>query len=422
MAKLNVVIPAVDVLVDGIEYRKVDRKAQAGDVVKVGKSGGIGYKIGDFYAVYTGSDGRPAFIDNDSDERRIPLDKHPERFEVYERVPVEAPKPMRLTVGDYARVIGPNDNTNNYEIGSFVRIVYDNQGRGSRQLYEAERADGTKGNYLRDYQVVRATEAEFLAQKQPVASADDVIVHEGRRYRKVARKANVGEVVLITEASTKVFARDVTNGLVTKCVVDPGHADYTGADITVTDSVGDAATAEEGTYVVLEPLEPAKPVRLKVGEYAKVVNISGFNDDSVKVGDIYLITEDDNGTAPFYGEPVGISKAGGQWFKVADIARTTDAEVAEVRAELERKEAEEAVTAKWSAIGRKVNEYKRGDIVKSLGTCNGHKADVIGEVVYDVRDDDRDGFPSVRAPYGDRIINLYTRVKLVTPVEQRFDR
>jgi hypothetical protein len=35
MGKLNVVVPAVNVTVDGIEYRKVDRKAQAGDIVRI---------------------------------------------------------------------------------------------------------------------------------------------------------------------------------------------------------------------------------------------------------------------------------------------------------------------------------------------------------------------------------------------------
>ncbi|ETT40938.1 hypothetical protein C162_26810, partial [Paenibacillus sp. FSL R7-269] len=81
MAKLNVTYPAVDVMVNGQAYRKVDRKAQAGDIVKA-LSGYTDVAEGAFYAVYADEDADPAFKDDVGDERYVFLD-HRDRYETF---------------------------------------------------------------------------------------------------------------------------------------------------------------------------------------------------------------------------------------------------------------------------------------------------------------------------------------------------
>lgn len=81
MVKLNVTIPAVDVMVNGQAYRKVDRKAQAGDIVKA-LYAREDITEGAFYAVYADGDGDPAFRDDDGDERCVFLE-YRDRYETF---------------------------------------------------------------------------------------------------------------------------------------------------------------------------------------------------------------------------------------------------------------------------------------------------------------------------------------------------
>lgn len=71
-------------------------------------------------------------------------------------------KPKRLTVGDYAKVVG-DDSGHNYVLGTVVKIVTDDN---SSAPYRAEKEDGETGNWLGKHDVEPATEAEFLAAKR----------------------------------------------------------------------------------------------------------------------------------------------------------------------------------------------------------------------------------------------------------------
>ncbi len=87
-------------------------------------------------------------------------------------------------------------------------------------------------------------------------------------------------------------------------------------------------------------------------------------------------------------------------------------------AEIERKAAaEERERAKWAAIGREVGEYKAGDVVEVVyvegGITNGHPTGAVGYVEYDTVENPK----VILYGYG-----LYCNVKLVVPVEQRFDK
>lgn len=599
MGKLNVVAPAVNVTVGGVEYRKVDRAAQEGDIVRIMDADVSHISNGGFYEVdRIDSCGDAQITDNDGDS----YDTYEDTLEVYEKVTQETKGSTRLTVGDYARVIGKNVNSHNYVVGSVIKIVVDDR---AGNPYKGERADGTIGNWLPIDNVVRATEAEFLARKPApkpestsvkvgdrmrivaanmtagkyrngdeltvesivMASGDahvfaegigiiigsseyvvippaptpapqiDVITHEGHTYKKVARKAGVGDLVVITANTNdhcystggivKAAGRyDQRSGYNDKAVgiktaSSTGHvrdSDYlvlepvsetevkrharvgeririakacdsrysNGAEFTVTgsDLVGVHVDSPLGhnngrmgifhsEYVVLEPVTP--PARLKVGEYAKVIKATpSFS----TVGLIVKVTDDDASSAPFDTEGLDGNYTG--WHGENALVRATDEEVAEARAALDPRNqfakgdkvrlvakagrlngydvgsiytvaepkpsyeedlvkitggavpqgyaitsalvkvsAEEierdALTAKWAAIGRKVNEYKNGDIVRfteSTGASS-YPSGSLAEI-YDVEDD--------MFNFGGSFGGTTNWCELVTPVEQRFDR
>lgn len=473
MAKLNVEIPAVNVKVDGVEYRKVERKAQAGDIVKIVNcdehpdvtTGGF-YKVnridssGD--ARLTGNDGRD-------------YDTVGDTLEVYEKVAEMAvlPEPT-FKRGD---VVRPKSGVPDWTTTLIERAP------------EFDGRYGPAWKHSHDSGWIGEVQFELVAE----TAQPDVVVHEGRRYRKVARKANVGDLAIIVantgsnragchgfnindvvesvgntdrgNMSAKVTGRIVVRNAVSAddyVVLEPletvtevkrharvgeririvkyDHSTHTIPDRRVRlndeftvkhiDTDGDVWYVEErsidglfyygrGEYVVLENVEPTpapKVDRLKVGEYAKAV---GPQPHALfrKEGDLVTIAEDDKGSRPF--RTIHLDGTEGGWAYVTDLVRATDAEVAAAKAEIERKEAEAAVTAKWSAIGRNVNEFKTGDIViaqRSVGS---------DEFIYGEVEDARQNTEKrlgLRTPNGSYFATYSDGAKLVTPVEQRFDK
>ncbi|AKD28964.1 hypothetical protein AW02_008120 [Bacillus velezensis NJN-6] len=86
----------------------------------------------------------------------------------------------------------------------------------------------------------------------------------------------------------------------------------------------------------------------------------------------------------------------------------------EEAAEIERKQAEEA---KWAKIGRKIGEYKKGDIAK-LTIRSG---DIFFGEITGLRGGNYYGFKHLHAKYGTTSENTRD-LTLITPVEARFDR
>jgi len=172
LAKLNVeTVPAVSVMIEGVEYRKVERAAKAGDIVKmVATSADDDVTIGGFYYVDRVDSCGDAHITGDEGGD---FDTVGDTLEVYEKVAEENAEtaPRRLTVGDYAKVVSERasrSSSHRHEVGSVVKIVIDDK---SALPYKCEKADGTRGCYIYEDEMEPATEAEFLAQKKPQDSS-----------------------------------------------------------------------------------------------------------------------------------------------------------------------------------------------------------------------------------------------------------
>ncbi|MCP9282995.1 hypothetical protein [Bacillus safensis] len=284
------------------------------------------------------------------------------------------------------------------------------------------------------------------------------VSYEGAEYERVVGDAKIGDIIRLTEEAR----HDVTPG-----------GFYTvrgvrGARVQITDDVNEPHHWDEDYYDLFRK----KHRRLKVGDYAKVVE--GSDLDEADAGDIVKIIHDDYDRVPFKCDVIkGRRDADYIWAEESDLVLATEAEVAEAKApkfsvgdyakvvgdtyhsdivegaivkitdladgegdlrfelvgdddydyakpsSLEKVSAEEA---KWAKIGRKVDEYKVGDIV-AYDDPQWFENKGIGEVTEATDEDNYAGV--VATDNGGRRVKYYLlpeKLTLITPVEVRFDR
>ncbi|MEI2280735.1 hypothetical protein [Paenibacillus polysaccharolyticus] len=473
MAKLNVVIPAVEVTVDGVTYRKVDRKAQAGDIIRFdGETDVEEITSGGFYAVNRiDSFGDARITDDFGDDD---YDTAGEDFDVY--APTSEPSSNTITFQ------GATWRKVDRDVREGDAIKFTDEDR-SHYLTESELYVVNEVDYNDDPQITDDDEDEYDAGGDDYEVYEKVADSAAVEYREVKRKAAVGERIRITN---RVPSEDrYKNG--DEFVVNSADSD---GDVRVSAAGSDRTFVMRIEYVVLEPVtakpaESTQPERLKVGEYARVVDATHmYADSGVAEGSIVKITQDDESYRPFKTELTNGNNAG--WFTATELVRATDEEVAaakraaliaqfsvgdhvrmtvedgkrpsfgyggvsngdigkvtrkykghiivdfpannawladaseltkltaEEAAEIERKQAEEK---RWAAIGRKVNEFKVGDIVEAKRRLRNSEV-ILGEVC-DVQDE-----PSTYLAITSYVDGNYRSVdviKLIVPVEQRFD-
>ncbi|WP_156949700.1 hypothetical protein [Paenibacillus sp. FSL R7-269] len=299
-------------------------------------------------------------------------------------------------------------------------------------------------------------------------------------YVEVKRKADVGERIRIVNACAW---SDYENGDEFNVV----RLDSDG-DIFIVDNAGGPECVATDEYVVLEPVTAQvieEPERLTVGDYVKVVREGGTHNYAVgsvvkvtkldgfglfnaeradgKIGNLLALGQTEPATEAEFlaqrkpafnvGDKIRITRSQCNW-PVGTIATVTEVlarlnhDSGTVKAladghtyladgcafevltaeEVAAAEKEAALAlqeiAKWNAIGRKVGEYKTGDIVEvtsTSGLCVGDKINV-GDIVVLGDKDESDEMFRLQAPgvIGGNWAET-DMFKLVTPVEQRFD-
>jgi hypothetical protein len=191
----------------------------------------------------------------------------------------------------------------------------------------------------------------------------DVIVHEGVKYRKVNRAARQGDKHIVCTTDEFTF---FTKGKV--------------YDVTGFDSFGDPIVTDD---------DGDEDMDLTIDQYAVLEEIA----------------------------PVSIDE------RISELER----QLAEAKAEKERQEEAKrklAEEARWAKIGRKVGEYKNGDIVRLLNHENGVNKDIPKDAMGELFNPRNDGilfdfkYPGV---YRSICVNT-EQIELIIPVEQRFDR
>ncbi|QOT13693.1 hypothetical protein JNUCC32_31330 (plasmid) [Paenibacillus sp. JNUCC32] len=472
MAKLSVVVPSNEVEVRGasgeaVKYRKVERKAQAGDIVKALTDRNTDVDKGAFYEVID-ADGETGFCDNVGDLRCAGLRYHPQRFEVYEKVtrpaaveyrevkreaevgeririvdkyPTEdkyengaefvvcntdgdgdvrvripgnsrklvllseyaviepvnvaepAPQPERLKVGEYARVIGSSHRSFfGGKDGDVVNIV-----RESDSRYKCERIDGHDygGNPWADPEsLVRATESEVEAAKKAA-----------ERAKAIGEFADGGYAVVVDVSKSHCLAGFKDGDYVTVELYEPDHRIYPLKVVGNNSGYCNADALRKVTREEYEEATKSKPV-FSVGDYAKVI----ADNYEHRVGHIVQITKITDGPFDSFDYAVKrLTYGGNGYIHAKNIEKVSAEEVARIEEE-----------AKWAAIGRKVGEIRKGDIVEVVNSRGGHAP--VGHIGETVSAMDHNGdirVATVDRPSGSA---CWSKVKLIVPVEQRFDR
>ena len=267
------------------------------------------------------------------------------------------------------------------------------------------------GSFRHNYDLFRKVSASHPTLEERVSTNEkdieslkfDVATLKGEAEPKYIRidksEAKAGDYVKFIET----YDDDTT----TEKMYEIDQVDWLG-DIYFTDDVGDENYASaDDTYAVYRKVSAAsaeaepKPERLKVGDYAKVVrNESGHY---AEIDEIVLVKRDDKDFEPFHCEKLNGNEAG--IFYEDELVRATDEEVAEAkRAAAERK--------KWAAIGREVDEYKRGDMVRYLDDREICEVVAVGE----------DGRVKVATQNHGNCTENQSSIELIAPVEARFDR
>ncbi|EDW22598.1 hypothetical protein FO510_05395 [Bacillus pumilus] len=227
------------------------------------------------------------------------------------------------------------------------------------------------------------------------------VSYEGAEYERVERDAEVGGLLMSKEG-----CHDITAGAF--YIINEVDRD---GDAYFYDDEGDLNALSREDYIPFHK----KHARLKVGDYAKVIDCA--KEWKVAQGDFVKVLIDDKKYRPFQckvqnGEFVGETV----WMRESELVLATEDEVAAVK----EAEAKHSVEAKWAKIGRKVDEYRKDDIVayddpewfanKGFGKVGEDKGGLVRVAAVD-----KGGFNNVFYLEKDRIT-------LVTPVEARFDR
>lgn len=229
------------------------------------------------------------------------------------------------------------------------------------------------------------------------------VSYEGSEYERVEGVAKVGDLVRLSDDAR----HDVTPG---------GFYTVRGvrvARVQITDDVNDPHHWDEEYYDLFRK----KHTRLKVGDYAKVVDSSEYT--RVAEGAIVRITKDDGSRCPFYCDILSGEREGDSgWMEYHVLVPATEDEVAAAK----EAEAKRSIEAKWAKIGRKVDEYKVGDIV-AYNELAGFGNEGLGKVI---EDSTCNSFPKIGAIDGCGDLEEYyvprLSLTLITPVEARFDR
>ncbi|WP_232696139.1 hypothetical protein [Brevibacillus daliensis] len=460
--------------IDGVDFRVVtDREAKVGDYILYEESPGYYVKENKAYEVIDVDLYDDAqIVDEDEDE----YDTCGDDFIILEKVDdiithegVTYRKVARKAKEGEKILVTAAESTSGYykngdvltvrEIGSYSGEVYVTE--HSRIIYHSE--------YVVLEPIPLSIDDEIAAAKAAQEAASTKVAELEAKKKEIteANRLKVGDYAVATTGNN--VGEFV--GAVVEIIEDDGSSTPFKARV-----IGDSYS----TWYYASSLrraddeEVAKANRLKVGDYAKVV---GGNNIMTKIGDIVEITsietDGDYRVKKLSGEAID------GWKFPENVVRATDEEVAEAKRQLAfaqfakgdkvrlvsgggewplfgmvngkiytvdevgvrkisvgcgyadpdqlvKLTAEEIAecakreeeTAKWAAIGRKVGEYKAGDVVRVIkvpgGICNGHDEGMVGVVIFDtIVQSLINGNPQI-THNGE---TLYCNVELIAPVE-----
>ncbi|WED89386.1 hypothetical protein PXG99_09975 [Bacillus velezensis] len=298
--------------------------------------------------------------------------------------------------------------------------------KGEPEYKRIDRSEARAGDFVKfDDPPSYLTDKEYyeikeFAQGYPVIIDDDgdeydTYSDEFEVYRKVSAASVEAERLKVGDYAKVVGQAIVTEkGEIVKVIQDTGAIipfKVETMDGKYTEWRSEASLVRATDEEVAEAKDEAARAKFKKG--AKVRLLSGGGKLPLigfKNGKIYEVS-DNNFDHPRRGKRIRIE--GGDCFRGSGCATPDQLEILteEEVAEIERKQAEEA---KWAKIGRKVGEYKRGDIARVVDNkCAGRVAN--GDIIEVLKQ-------ASGGSVVDTVHGYFLKVELITPVEARFDR
>lgn len=446
MAKLNGVktIDMVNgeitkVAYEGAEYAKVDDLVKSTEDILLAIENGLDRTKGEFYRVI--SVGSTVRWEDNTSVNAVGAEYIGDRFEVFRKISVDKPT-LEQRVGalesDVAALKssdsslkGEKKSTSTFKIGDMIKVVANTASHGSKDkagfhelgqgiVYVGAigKVISVKGNYVKAKFAPKDVDQNYetLVKKlrfdeiELVAHVEETIEFEGGTYRKVEREAREGDVV-ISNAKSSSF---VTNGKPYKVTSSDGDLILNGGTSLAIGLYNVGRTRE--TVDVYELIEQAKYVPQK----GDIVVITGNRCDSRNaVGDIGKITK-----VKSYGINVEVPskpnspKVNGNLHPFDEVRKATPAEVEKYEQalmEIEKAHKDAEIAEKWAKIGRKPNEFKKGDAVFVTHPDGGK--------VYGIIHEDSCGH-KIKVDFGKRY-SICTEEKseltLVAPVNSRFN-
>lgn len=366
---------------EGATYRKVEREAHEGDVVIFRKNTSCTATNGKTYAVLSPNEESNGvrFIGEmcgDYNVYEVLFGRTRETVDVYEAqyVPQE---------GDVVVVIANNSGSRNAvgDIGKLSAVTsYD----AKVNVPAKPDSNGVDGNWHVFDDFRKATPAEVEAYEKAAHKASFAVGD----YVKVVKseRGKEGEIVKITKVSDELQMRRVSGDVVSADF----HAKSLDGELygLAADQIVKATDAE-----IAEATAP----KLKAGDYIKWTDGSR----SLPNGEIFEVFGDEEG------------------LHVVD--NDGDKRWSALKSPLFKYEILSAEEVKWAKIGRKVNEFKKGDVVRVVKRLSSNFAvGILGIVMRDEIDDCCR--PTTEAITTDgKLKSFHPRVELVAPVESLFN-
>ncbi|KND05348.1 hypothetical protein ACJ43_22210 [Bacillus paralicheniformis] len=176
------------------EYVRIDKsEAKAGDFVKFDEAPNEFLTAGKYYEIYrVDGCGDPQIRDDDGDG----FDTYcADDFEVYRKVSAAEPKPERLKVGDYVKVVG-NESGHYAEIDEIVLVKRDDKDFAP---FHCEKLNGNEAGIFYEDELVRSTDEEVAEAKDAAARA------KFKKGAKVRLKSGGGVCPLLGFENGKVY-------------------------------------------------------------------------------------------------------------------------------------------------------------------------------------------------------------------------
>lgn len=362
------------------EYRKVDREAREGDVVIFRENTSCCVINDKLYKVIRSDDGPyPAVYDGG--KFRVYFEGYGrtrETVDVYAPIaksePIEQAKYVPQE-GDIV-VVTANESGSRNSVGDIGKVVGEHP--DSFQVDVPQKPDGpdVNGNWHSSDEVRKATPVEV------------------EQYEKALHKASfdVGDYVKIVKSY-----RNLEGNIAKITQIGKFRGDYGVADFEIEHLTGEyagktlVADAEQIVKATDAEIAKATAPKLKAGDFVK------FKQDGtdITVGKAYELFED------FRGIYFVDDAEDPRWHHFDHEYEIVDAE-----------------TAKWAQIGRKVGEFKKGDVVRIVeGMGSGFAKGTLGVVARDGIE--ADFAPKVTAYATDeqKVTTYWAKVEIVATVE-----